>query len=902
VGVTWREVLFLICCGLLTVLFLAVAHFSADPVWLVKHLSATDDGDGILWQVQTTFLSVGFAGLAIAAQLFAEAPLAIGASRGRVLDYIWAGWFVGIGLAANVVIAVETIWLSSELGILVVSFTWFALTMLFLMLSTVRLMRLFGHPSLLDEVVRQSLVDTISSRLSELSAKYGAATRGIDALLASARPTNLLRASATTLRVPVPAIGRVVRAIRPKAVSQAIVLLAPRATTHLPPSRENPEDYLPPEIVLEIDPGDRTRPGETAFRVTSLRVLDEATAGRVIRLLQSSIEFEPQGAVTAYEEIDRDIATLKDAVGTNLRSGAFATAERALELLGEVVRGVWIADPAHTESSRRASHARRDWLFRSVGEVEQDSLLSPRAADMFITSAMKRALEAPRTGVAEYVDECLRSFTRIWSAVLQSGGPEYDAVRSRIVTCVQNLAAYAFPTADKPEDLQARGVWAMVELVKTAVDANRPRWAESAAEELAGLFEFDRTGSGRAHVRAGQLVLSGWFDYLTARNDSRAPADGRLRGLVTARGKAAEILAAKEFAARGRAPFTQWDWWEMESGGTSRVRTLQLPTYIDRAEVAALAMSRGSLPPAENQDRASEYSRFLEILGKLKRELTPEETRLQQLLVAQIANWDAQEATRLAKEPLSDVRIEAIRTSLRESLARQQRLAALIPVVDDIPAWAETSRPVLGMNFRVPREFLVDEVFTQTHADPAQLGEIIARGFEEGEDHRAVDTLRAMEGESLPPTSTAIMKSIESLGSDAVNFVLLTPYEGLDDLGAWYSDDFREILERVTHIETAVLDNEAILFDRRSTLSSSRHPEEKDGLSPVEGTSISLGVFEDVSEAAEGPELRVETGEYFVVWPGEQPRVLRFRQEPDGDAAIDADMNGLDGIDVASMG
>src|SRR5690242_3531161 len=110
--------LVLICMLIASVVLLAVAHFQGDPCWLSRHLPATAGGDGILWQVQTTFLSVGFAGLAIAAQLFAEAPLAIGASRGRVLEYIWAGWFVGVGLVANAVIAVETIWLPSNLGVL----------------------------------------------------------------------------------------------------------------------------------------------------------------------------------------------------------------------------------------------------------------------------------------------------------------------------------------------------------------------------------------------------------------------------------------------------------------------------------------------------------------------------------------------------------------------------------------------------------------------------------------------------------------------------------------------------------------------------------------------------------------------------------------------------------------
>ena len=92
----WRAVFFLVFTLIASVVLLAVAHYEGDPSWLTRHLPAADGGDGILWQVQTTFLSVGFAGLAIAAQLFAEAPLAIGASRGRVFEYIRAGWFVGV--------------------------------------------------------------------------------------------------------------------------------------------------------------------------------------------------------------------------------------------------------------------------------------------------------------------------------------------------------------------------------------------------------------------------------------------------------------------------------------------------------------------------------------------------------------------------------------------------------------------------------------------------------------------------------------------------------------------------------------------------------------------------------------------------------------------------------------
>lgn len=874
----WRYVLFLLCTLALNLTFLAGLHYATDSPWVLQYLHVAVGSDGILWQVQTTFFAVGFAGLAIAAQLFAEAPLAIGASRGRVLEYVGASWFVGIGLVANVVIAVETIWLPSTLGVLFIGLAWFVPTVVLLVVSTVRLTRLFGHPSMLDQVVRTSLVETVSNRLNEASRRYADAKKNLHDVVVTDLTLGIPKGPAATLRVPVPEVGRVIRAVRVTNVREAIASLSIRATEDASTTSEPAQEYLAPQIALAVELGDRTRLGETAFRVITSKPLDETTNRRIVRLLQSSIEFEPPGSVTPYEEADRDIANLKDAIGTNLRSGAFATAERALDLLGQVVLGVWMAESGELDTSRRASFTRRDWLFRSIGDVEQDALLSPRAAGIFVGAAMTRALEAPRTGLSEYVDECLRSFTRLWFTVLAYGGPEFETIPLRITTCVQNLAAYSFSAADDPEALQARGVWAMVELVKLALDAKKPESAKVAAEELNGLFEFDRESLGRSHVLAGQLVLSGWLDYLAATGDERAPTDPSLRALVTARGTWSEIVAGRNLAEQRADRFSRWEWWEMKWTASIGAQTLQLSKYIDRAQVAALASSHGLLPPARDQETASEYSRFLSLLNEPNRVLSGEEEHLKQNLVKEVAAWDAAEDGRLAEAPLSPLRIDALRVAIVDATNQLQRLAAYIPVDDDVSAIADVSRPILGMNFRIPRHFLVDQIFNQTLADPSDIGQMIARGFAEAEDRKIVHELRQFEGESRQPSASAIRKVIEDLGSEAEHYVLLTPYGGLEDLSEWYSIEFRETLKSVTRIETAVLDSEAILFDRRSTLRSCRKPEAKEGLLPVEGTSIALGVFEDVQDSDE-PQVRVETGEYFVLWAGRAPHVTHFRGE-----------------------
>ncbi|WP_152347888.1 hypothetical protein [Brevibacterium sp. CFH 10365] len=876
---TWRGLISLLGSLIVSVVLLAIARNVGDSVWLTSHFPPAHGSDGILWQVQTTFLSVGFAGLAIAAQLFAEAPLAIGASRGRVLKYIGADKFVGIGLVGNVVIGIETIWLSSVLGVLGIAIVWFAPTVVLLVGSTVKLVKLFGHPALLDEVVRTSLVESLSSRLEEVSRRYSVATKQLDGLVTSGWSHLNLRSSTITLRVPVPQGGVIIKAIRSNAVRQALDTLAPRVTENRSTEAENSGTYVPPQITLDVEPGDRTRLDETAFRVITPEPLDGPEQRRIIRLLQSSIEFESSGVITPDEETDREIANLKDAVGANIRSGAFATAERAVELLGHVVRGVWIIQRHGFDSSRRASFTRRDWLLRIIGEVEQDAVLSPRAAGMFVDQAMTRALEAPRMGTSEYIDECLRSFTRIWLDVLQQGGTEFDQLIGRIVVCVQNLAVLTAP--DQREQLSSRATWAMVELVKLALDAHKPKAAILAAEELGGLFHYsDRDGTRRAHVRAGQLVLAGWLDYLSDKGDARASADAELRALVTPHGTWAEILTAGNLAERGETPFSRWDWWEMKFSGSAHAQSLELSQYIDRAQVAALALSHGPLPPANDQQTASEYQRLLRLLDERTTDLNTMELRLKERFLDEIEKWQTAENARLTTEPLSGTRVDALRTSLGEALDADQRLADRIPHASTVPKEADTLRPILGMNLRIPRHYLVDKIFNQTYADPAELGSVIARGFIDGEEHRIVDLLRSLQDELFEPSAQSICKQIDALGAKAEHYVLLTPYGGLMDLDGWYSTEFSQARNRVAHFETSVLAEEAILFDPRTTLVSCRRPEEKEGLTPVGNTSIALGVFEDVQDGDE-PQVRVETGEYFVVWPGDVPRVYRFGVESD---------------------
>lgn len=853
----------------------ALGHYAESPVWFRQTLPATSGGDGTLWQVQTTFLSVGFAGLAIAAQLFTESPLAIGASRGRVMRHVWADWFVGFGLTANAVTAIAVVWMPSDLGTFV-CVLWLFVTVALLVTSTRRLVRLFGKPSMLDELTKRALVEALTERLRRGSGKYAAARERIRGVFEEEESWG---SPDISILVELPQVDLVVRGIKTALVQHAKDLLGPRVSP-MQGDEGVEASYRPPQLWFHLEPGDRARFGDIAFRVRTVEPPDSATRDKVVRLLQASIEFEPLGTVTPDEETDREIANLKDTIGTSLRSGSFGTAERALALLGHVVRGAWIARPEHLASSRRSSYARRDWLYRSIGEVEQDALLSPRACNLFVGQAMERAIEAPRTGLPDYVDECLRSFTRIWSDVLSSTDP-FVAVPSRIVTCVQNLAAYPLSDASESSDAQARATWAMVEMVKTALDAKQPEAARLAARELDGLSRYsDIGGRDAAHVRAGQLVLAGWLDYLADKGDERDPTDPALRTLVTPEGTRAEILAARSTLNRGATPFSRWDWWEMKHTSSVQAQLLELSEYIDRAELAALSASYGPLPSADDEETAFAYKRLLALLcPDGPNEAPNRNSELCSDLAAEIAKWDAAEEGRLAREPLSALKLAELQAGLVEALNDPPALTSQIPLFAQAPEAADTSQPILGLNIRVPRYYLVNGVFNRTYADPKDLGRMIARGFVEGEERKILGALGALQSVVREPTVGAVREEVERLGDLAEHFVLATPWDGLGDPHDWYSVSFVEVLNRVTHIRSASLEGEAFLFDPRTTLAAVRRPEEKDGLKSVPGSPIALGMF-DV-EGQEEPQARVEASEYFVVWHGDAPHVIRFASPGD---------------------
>ncbi|TDC49977.1 hypothetical protein E1212_16250 [Jiangella ureilytica] len=863
--------------GYLAVCLTALVIAHGSELTFLPTLSPEAGASGLIWQVQTTFLSVGLAGLAIATQLFVDTPHAVGATRADVLRYAYVEEFVGLGLAANALLAVETIWLQSDAGVAVAVVGGLALTVAMMLISYIRVARLFGKPSLLDEVVKRSLARNLIDRLDTVARNYASATKQLEPLFEAGLTREPTVSASDYAPIRTPRGGLVLRRINPRPVRQALAALAPRVQS-IPEAAAAMEtsNYSPPEIVVSAEPGDRVRHGAVVFRVRGYSDVPAPVRERVETLLASSLEFEGREAVTPDEEISREISMLQDAVAAGIRAGAFGSASRALELIDAILREAWTAHIATQEAPRRTYSVRRRWLYGVLAEVELDAIQSPKAFTLFVHQAMARVLQVRDVKSTDYTDESLRSFTRIWSNALVAGNHQLDEYVDLILLDLQNLAEYSHLGEADGVDLRVRSSWAIVELVKLAVDARRFSAARAAANYLSGLFEYtDTNGHLRKHARAGQLVLSAWLAWQESRSDEILPRDEDLHRLLGPKGNRSDIVAAGLVVSNESTPFSRWQWWEAANLGPMQVKALEMNNYVLHAVARALIRSNGTLPKATSHDLNSFYTRLMPLLEEVDEALDHSATTLRANLSQEIERWKASEITALANAHVSDQKVGELKRAFEARLYSDSRISRRLPRSSSVPLDADAAMPVFGINYKIPRHYFVDEIFNSTYADPKDLGDMIAQAFIDAENRKIVDHLAALTTRRAKVRTDAVVRAIAKLGDDASKYILLAPFGG-PDAEEWWEESLQASLKMVSVIETAALDDTLILFDPRRTLLSHIHPRTSGELEPVGETGIALGVIDDVNDQ-DDPKVRVEAGEYVVFWPGDDPFVHAFQ-------------------------
>lgn len=840
----------------------ALVHFAVSgPREFLPELAPTADAGALLWQVHSTFLSVGFAGLAIATQIFTESPVAIGATRSDVLRHVRIPDFAKIGLASNLLIGAEALWLESDAGLLLVVLACLLPTAAAMVWSYWKMLSLLSSPTQLDARVQATLVETVEARLKSLEAVRAASATELESLRANGLVDGPTAPGMERVPVFLPHSDRVVRRIRSRVVQQAVQSAA-AITSTVQDSEAKAQDIVRVEISANVELGTRQPSGRAAFWIFIQGTAPAGMVDGIKHILLDALDFEDLGAVTPDEEIAHELGLLRDTLSASLRSGQFNLAERALNMIEAIVRKAWQSPRQPGPISLRLSALRSDWLYRTIAEAELDASLGRRETDLFIDHAMSRTLTSPALASYEHFTLSLASFARIGRLLLEERPPHWPEAWHRLLNGLQNLAEYSFHGEADADDLRTECVWTIVELAKAAIDAENGEAALEAAAFLASIFEHIH-GHLRREVGAGQLVLRAWTLLLASKGRADWAAWAALQQHLTLTGTYDSQVAARSHTERPSGGRGRWEWWELESDGPAKVTVMEMDSYIDKAVLKSMSASWGPLSPASDEQTASTYRRLLSLAEDTSMTTTPGLDGLIAALRKRIDEWKESQYVQLSQAPLAASRIAEMRESARAVLTGKNRLATLVPALTEIPELVQDDAPILGMNLRVPREYLVEEVFNSTYADPAQIGQSVGRGFIDGEDRKVCALLRSLNPSPEPLTPEAL-SSVLDQAAHTPERVLVAPFGG-PNLDHWWTTEVQQALSQITLIESAALEDELLLFSP-ADFESLRQPEAKQGLTSIADTQVALGVFEDVTGMPR-PHVRVESGEKFVVWP-----------------------------------
>lgn len=866
-------ILFLFAFGIA----LFICHASPVDALVNRHFRPTLNTDGALWQVQTTFLSVGFAGLAIATQLFVDSPLAFGASRTAVLKFIYAPIFACYGTGANILIALETIWIPSNGGAFLAFILGLLPTTMLLVASSVRLVGLFGNQILLDRLIRKSTQDSYVNRLRKDQKTFEASSEEITRIQSYFESATHNSSNQRSIEIFSKQPNCVVSGYKIKNFEKAARILRIDTFNTTTKSANVESSYKDINLEFLLAPGNRTRSEKPIIQIRANQLTRPEAISRAIRILESSVIYKPESYVTLDETTDRDLTQLKDTISQSLRNGQYAVAKRALELLDQLLREIWQASAAKDARFPQGRIAGGSALRHITRDSELDVILGARTADLLLDNAMTRALTAPESGSKEYIDDSLRSFVRMWSDLLKTNDSQFDRALSRIVICLQNLALFAYSMAPEKLEAQPRASWALVELIKLALDGQSVPNAVAAADQLATLSESKRNINLSSQSLAGQLVLLSWIDFLEPSfSDEHVDLEPLKNSLAISASKK-DLLNCYDLLQDRTTPFSRWEHWETSTSAFTGVHVLRFPEKVTTTLYALLCNAPGPLPKISRIDDAFLYRSFLD---KCKNESDPRRGKLQEFinsLETELANWDRFQNQLLLDEPIQNSRVDELKDAFITHYKKNSILSNYLTKLSTEHMNIIDSDRRLGINIRVPKIYFVQKGFNNTFADAAQLGQTLATGFIDSEEDAIIDKLRELTTEFRNGTTAAISNELQKLGNDRKNFIFIIPFGGVGHYEDWYAPALQKLLKDVKVVESSSLpDDEAILFARHTSLELLKLPDPTDGLKELSGTEISFGLFDEGTASEDEPSVRIQLAEKFDLVPNQLPTIYRF--------------------------
>lgn len=828
---------------------------------------------GTIWQVQTMFLSFGYAALAIAIQVFSYGSVSIGVSRKQLLKTIKADRFAISGLVANGVLAIKTTLKTVPIDSLI-CLAWLLLTISFLVNSTWKLLKLYSTPAAVDFLARETLKRTIVTRGNKQFERLKKPIHKLRKLNVHTEVTYVWEHRQNSILVPPSLPGRVIDSYQYSAIAELRSDLDDL-------NERDPKDELEekhqrnPIVIVHALPGMRTHLNRPLITIKIDYETSDEEQVSIIKDWQRTVSYAPPEVVTVDEEIELEAANLYDAISIGLRSGAFSKAQQAIKILWAIA-----FDISNTYSSTDTEkQPEQDYLlkriFRLIAHAEQNCILSPQAANFFIEHTVSNLSLSRTLKQRNYAEACIHSIIRIWSDI--TAQPNSKDFETSLHYALTSLRSLTFSRKGDDKELSLRTIWALAEMVKRSLDAKDAQAAIISATALDNFFS-ERTSNEEIldNVTAAKLVLSSWNKYLALKEESCHIENSAFTNAIQPSRSLDRLLRAMMLLEGGETALTTWRFWELKPQNSNVAQPLVFTRYIDETLLECVLKSYGRFLNIENNRIANLYSRMRVLLDSDPFNVHTNSDTRRQHLDERLKEWSIRETKRLAATNLSNERIEKLREELASTLLEEQRISDILPRSSKTPPFDNGNPVIIGTDLLLPRQDLVDGVFNGHSSSISGFGSELAASFCEKENINIITELRSLEGTHHDYSVGSISFQIEELGDEAQYYVLLTSHH----LWQFEMPGNQKKLKDISHFQLPSMEEDVILFDSRNTLSLYRAPEKKDGLTPIGTSDIALGVFEDVPSDSE-PRIRIEAGEYFVLEAGNDPSIHFFDIVPD---------------------
>lgn len=825
-----------------------------------------DDALIAMWQVHAAFISIGFAGLAIAFQVLAEPPLTAGPARTAVVHHLRYRELLAHGVTANGLIGISAIWLRSDANVAIGGALLFAPSVALTALAYVRLADLFADPDIVERMTLDDLKLRVQRAL--LGSPFKQAADELKAAIDARenwhrRPRRGLAERRSDLVRHDRAAG-IVTAVRVSALEQGVALLdaeGPAVVSDHTAKEVGATD--PTAIAIYVSPGDRVHHRSVLAEVFLPNIdIPQAVREKASVAFRNAFVISPTQA-DPVEVLKGDLSHLQDSIIRAIREGSLARVQRGYRYYAEVIRD---AGGAAGPSWR--------WLERQTWEIDDTAVEGGGRMSML---SIEAAADRFRSGVVRGDDvamaAALSAYVHLWERLLMLPAIESKYAKEYLLVSLQNQCELYLPTQSVGgvPDLQAaaRCVWAFVELAKASIDRNATEDADRVLGYVSGLFRYGNAEYApvRRQVAAGLLALGAWVLYLRTERGEVNGNLGRIVGLLAEMPvmEALKILEGREeFAGR-------WRFWETEDALPLEVSTLSIDTYALQAGLLGLRARPRFVLADDDSESLGER-----LLGQVDaiREAWPldvargDELRaLQDALTRALEERKRAASAELAERSLDAGKVSAFRARFGEALASPRRLSDLFAMATAGDHATEMERRLLFLNLIVPRVFLATH--SRVLADPTALASSMAGAMVRAEDEAILHHCR-MVGVStkvdMASVADATARVVASMSRPLV--VLMNSGEVIDLLATNHEALWVRVDDKVAPafalygVEST---EQVLIVDLDLAPALRREAEEKDGLEEVAGADVAVGIFEDVPWDPDGdePKVRVETGEWI---------------------------------------